>query len=175
MQCVFETRATPDQVFRAFTDFTPRRLETWRDTLKPENYSLHSSGASWAVVREGSLRMGVVLPYEWPEPYTVRWTILESNFCACAHGTGVLTVQAAADGGAQVDIVIEERGGKGVLGPFVLGLKSLVGPAVLRAASKHTLDRIADEHRPFGRDQMASPVPGRALGEWHVGDCRRLS
>jgi hypothetical protein len=150
MRCAFETRATPDQVFRAYTDFTHHRLDTWRDTLRPENYSLHSSGASWAVVREGSLRMGVVLRYEWPEPYTVRWTILESNFCA--HGTGDLTVRAAANGGAQVDIVIEERGGKGVLGPVVLGLKGLVGPAVLRRASKRTLDRIADEHRPLGRD-----------------------
>jgi polyketide cyclase/dehydrase/lipid transport protein len=148
VRCSFETRATPAQVFHAYTDFTDRRLETWRDTLKPENYSLHESGASWAVVREGSLRMGVVLRYEWSEPSTVRWSILESNLCD--HGGGELTVRPAAGGGAHVDIRIEEGGGKGMLGRLVLGLKSLLGPSVLRRASKGTLDRIADEGQPVG-------------------------
>ena len=148
MHCQFETRATPDQVVRAYTDFTERRLETWRDTLRPENYSLHESGASWAVVREGSLRMGVVLRYEWPEPYTVRWSVLRSNFCE--DGRGELTVRAGADGGAHVDVVIEEWGGKGLLGRVALALKGVLGPSVLRRASKRTLDRLADEDRPPG-------------------------
>ena len=149
VRCSFETRATPEQVHRAYTDFSDRRLEIWRDTLRPENYSLHASGDSWAVVREGSLRMGVVLRYEWTEPDKVRWTVVESNFCE--YGAGRLTVRPAATGdGAHVDILIEERGGKGVLGPAVLGLKALLGPSVLRRASKRTLDRLADESRPSG-------------------------
>ena len=148
MRCTFETRATPAQVFHAYTDFTDRRLETWRNTLRPENYRLHESGASWAVVREGSLRMGVVLRYEWQEPYTVRWSILQSTFCN--YGTGELRILPASDGGAVVDVLIEEREGKGALGPVILGLKGLLGPSVLRRTSKCTLDRVADESQPSG-------------------------
>ncbi len=93
--------------------------------------------------------MGVVLRYEWSEPGVVRWTILESNFRD--HGTGRLTVRpATTGGGAHVDILIDEGGGKGVLGPAVLGLKALVGPSVLRRASKRALDRLADESQPSG-------------------------
>ena len=148
VRCSFETRASPDQVFQAYTDFTDRRLETWRDTLRPENFSLYDSGPTWAVVREGSLRMGVVLHYEWSEPYRVRWSLLESNFCD--YGSGELTVRPAGGGSSVVRILIEETGGKGALGPVLLGLKGLLGPRVLRRASKRTLDRIADEDRSAG-------------------------
>jgi hypothetical protein len=42
-------------VLDAYTDFSDRRLHTWRDTLKPGNYALLEQGPMWAVVREGSL------------------------------------------------------------------------------------------------------------------------
>ena len=87
--------------------------------------------------------MGVVLHYEWSGPGTVRWSILRSTFCD--HGSGTLTTRAAADGGAHVDILIDEQGGKGLRGRIILGLKGLLGPSVLGRASKRTLDRFADE------------------------------
>ena len=148
VRCSFETRATPEQVLRAYTDFSDRRLETWRDTLRPENYRLRESGDSWAVVREGGLRMGVVLRYEWSEPDRVRWSILESNFCE--YGSGELTVRPAVGGGAHVEVLIEEGGGKGALGRVALRLKELLGPSILRRSAKRTVDRLADERRPSG-------------------------
>lgn len=142
-RCRFQTTASPEQVFDAYTDFSDRRLQIWRDTLKPDNYALLEHGPSWAVVREGSLKMGVVLRYDWREPFTVRWSILESSFCD--HGEGRLTTRAAVDGGAHVEIRIDEHGGRGVSGRVVLGLKGLLGPRVLRRSSKRTLDRFSAE------------------------------
>ena len=45
------TRATPEQVLRAFTDFSERRLETWRRTLDPRTYEVRELGDTWAVAR----------------------------------------------------------------------------------------------------------------------------
>ncbi|SFU02484.1 hypothetical protein SAMN05660657_04832 [Geodermatophilus amargosae] len=145
MRCGFTTEASAEQVLRAYTDFTDRRLETWRDTLRPEDFAVVDVGDTWAVVREGSLRMGVVLRYEWDDPGGVRWTLLESTFCQ--RGAGRLTVTPREEGGARVEIAIEEHGPKGVLGPVVLALKGLLGPHVLARASKRSLDRFAREDR----------------------------
>lgn len=143
LRCHFQTTASPEQVLAAYTDFSDRRLQTWRDTLKPGNYALVEQGRTWAVVREGSLRMGVVLRYEWSEPFMVRWSILESSFCH--QGDGLLTTRAATGGGAHVEILINEHGGKGASGRVILGLKGLLGPRVLRRSSKRTLDRLSAE------------------------------
>ncbi|MGY1813995.1 SRPBCC family protein [Blastococcus sp. SYSU D00820] len=145
LRCAFSTDATPEQVLDAYTEFGPRRLEIWRDTLRPEHYELRERGDTWAVVREGSLRMGVVLRYDWSTPGTVTWTLLQSTFCD--RGGGRLEVRPDGDGGARVQIVIEEHGGRGLAGRAVLGLKGLLGPTVLRRASKRSLDRFAAEAR----------------------------
>ena len=143
LRCHFQTTASPEQVIDAYTDFTDRRLQTWRDTLKPDDYALLERGRSWAVVREGSLRMGVVLRYEWSEPFVVRWSIVESSFCD--RGDGLLTVRAAPGGSSYVEILIHEHGPKGAAGHVILGLKSLLGPRVLRRSTKRTLDRLSVE------------------------------
>jgi hypothetical protein len=56
MRFDFTTRASPEQVFRALTDFTESRLETWNRTLDPKTYELRESGQTWAVARESSPR-----------------------------------------------------------------------------------------------------------------------
>ena len=143
VRCHFRTTASAEQVMDAYTDFSDRRLQIWRDTLKPDNYALLEQGRCWAVVREGSLRMGVVLRYDWSEPFVVRWSVVKSSFCD--HSEWRLTVRPATDGGAQVEILINEHGGKGASGRLILGLKGLLGPRVLRHSSKRTLDRFSAE------------------------------
>ena len=44
------TRATPAQVFTAFTDFSDHRLEVWRKSLDPAKYEVRETGENWAVV-----------------------------------------------------------------------------------------------------------------------------
>ena len=84
----FDTRATPEQAFDAFTDFSDRRLEIWKGTLDPKKYELREQGDSWAVVREGSggMNIWVELRYEWEAPGAIRWTLVDSNHCD--RGTG---------------------------------------------------------------------------------------
>jgi hypothetical protein len=43
MRFDFTTRASPEQVLRAPTDFTESRLETWNRTLDPKTYELRES------------------------------------------------------------------------------------------------------------------------------------
>jgi hypothetical protein len=145
LRCRFTTRASPEQVVRAYTEFGDRRLEIWRDTLTRENYALLEQGDGWAVVREGALRMGVVLRYTWAEPGSVRWEVLHSSFCR--SGAGRLQVHRLAGGGARVEVAIDEHGGKGFRGVVVLALKGLLGPLVLPRTSRRALDRLADEDR----------------------------
>jgi uncharacterized protein YndB with AHSA1/START domain len=56
MRFDFPTRASPEEVFRALTDFTESRLETWSHTLDPNRYELRASGQTWGVARESSPR-----------------------------------------------------------------------------------------------------------------------
>ena len=50
------TRASPEQVRRALTDFTDRRLRTWHRTLDPRTYELRDQGENWAEARESTPR-----------------------------------------------------------------------------------------------------------------------
>ena len=79
----FHTRATQEQAFEAFTDFSDRRLEIWKGTLDPKKYELREQGDSWAVAREGSggMNVWVELRYEWEAPAVIRWALVDSNHC----------------------------------------------------------------------------------------------
>jgi hypothetical protein len=76
-----ETRALPDQVRRALTDFSDRRLRTWRRTLDPKTYELRDQGEHWAVARESSpgSPSWVVARHDWSDLDVVRWTVTESS------------------------------------------------------------------------------------------------
>ena len=97
-RCSLETTATPEQVFRAFTDFSDRRLDVWKKTLDPKKYQLREHGDTWAVVKEGSAgtKIWVLLRYEWQEPGTIHWSMLDSDHCN--GGTGDITIVPAPRG-----------------------------------------------------------------------------
>jgi hypothetical protein len=44
-----DTKAAPEQVRRALTDFTDHRLQIWNRTLDPKKYELREQGETWAV------------------------------------------------------------------------------------------------------------------------------
>jgi hypothetical protein len=72
MRFALSTNASPEQVLRAMTDFTDRRVEIWHKTLDPKVYQLCELGETWAVAREGSPRVPfwVVVHYEWSNSAT---------------------------------------------------------------------------------------------------------
>lgn len=88
MRFDLETRASPDQVRRALTDFTDRRLRTWHRTLDPKTYELLDQGELWAVARESSpgSPFWAVAHYDWSDRDVVRWTVTESSYGGGGHG-----------------------------------------------------------------------------------------
>ena len=145
-----ETRATPDQVFRAFTDFTDRRPEIWRESLDPAKYEVREVEDTWAVVKEGTARpaLWAVERYEWSRPTAVRWKALESNFCR--PGSGVeLTIAPNGDGGSRVDATWH-RSPRGVTGLVIVPLIRLIGPRTFPRDWAKVLDRFADTESTSG-------------------------
>ena len=137
-----ETRATPEQVVRAFTDFSDRRLQVWRRTLDPKKYEVRELGDTWAVVREGSggTNIWVVLRYEWQEPGTVRWTLVDSDHCT--GGRGEVVVRPLERGGSRVDALIDHTGPRGPRGRMILLMQRLIGPVAFPRLWRSALDAL---------------------------------
>lgn len=104
MRFELTTKASPEQVLRAMTDFSDRRLEIWRKTLDPGVYEVREVGDTWAVAREGSPRVPfwVVVHYDWSDPRLIRWTEVDSNHGD--GGTGSMRIEPDGDGGCQVHV-----------------------------------------------------------------------
>jgi hypothetical protein len=138
----FDTRATPEQVVDAFTHVGDRRLEVWRRTLDPAKYEVREVGDRWAVVREGSAgtRIWVLLRYEWPEPGTVRWTLLDSDHCR--RGRGEVLVTPRHGGGSRVDVTIDHGGPRGLRGRAILLGQRVLGPIAFPRMWRSALDDL---------------------------------
>jgi hypothetical protein len=97
-----ETRASPEQVRRALTDFTDGRLRTWRRTLDARTYEVRDQGEHWAVARESTpgSPFWVVARYDWSDPDIVRWTVIESSYGG--GGEGFVRVAPREGGGSRV-------------------------------------------------------------------------
>ena len=115
------TQATPDQVRRALTDFTDRRLRIWDRTLDPRTYELRELGDTWAVARESTARSPhwVVSRYDWSDPSVVRWTVEDCSW----GGGGDGSVRAVAEGaGSRVHAEWTYTGASRLLGKVGLAL-----------------------------------------------------
>ncbi|MDT7596976.1 MAG: hypothetical protein QOJ06_2522 [Pseudonocardiales bacterium] len=143
-RCSLETTATPEQVFRAFTDFSDRRLDIWRKTLDPKKYELCEHGDTWAVVKEGSAgtKIWVLLRYEWQEPGTIHWSVLDSDHCDA--GTGDITIVPRPGGGSTVNVIFDHQDPRGLSGRAILLMQRLLGPIAFPRLWKAALDRLAE-------------------------------
>ena len=102
MRFDIRTKASPEQVLRALTDFTDARLQIWNRTLDPKTYELRDSGETWAVARESTARspFWVVVRYDWSDAETIRWIVLDSSYGG--GGEGLVQIARGVDGGSQV-------------------------------------------------------------------------
>ena len=141
-----ETTATPDQVFRAFTDFGDRRLEVWSRTLDPEKYEVRERGDTSAVVREGSAgtRIWVLLRYDW-EPGVVRWSLVDSDHCGA--GRGEVRISPREGAGSRVDVLIHHAAPRGLRGAAILLVQRVLGPVLFPRMWRSALDRFAADQR----------------------------
>ena len=98
------TRASPDQVLRALTDFTDRRPQIWNRTLDPKTYEVRGLGDTWAVARESTpgSPFWVVVRYDWSDPTVVRWTEEENSYGG--HGRGSVRIEPTAEGGSRLHV-----------------------------------------------------------------------
>lgn len=115
-----ETKAEPDAVRDALIDFGECRPEIWPG-IAPDLYEVYSVGETSADVKEGSrIPLGAFWAkerYDWSDPQTVRWTVVESNFCS--PGSFVSATLAPADGGGTRIRVHWERTGTTFLGRLI--------------------------------------------------------
>ncbi|WP_330475830.1 SRPBCC family protein [Terrabacter sp. C0L_2] len=102
MRFDIETRASPEQVRRALTDFSDARVRTWHRTLDAKTYAVLGQGESWAEARESSpgSPFWVVARYDWSDPEVVRWTVTDSSYGG--GGDGLVRVTPGVDGGSRV-------------------------------------------------------------------------
>ncbi len=136
------TKASPDQVLRALTDFSKARLTTWRTTLDPKTYELRESGPTWAVARESSPRspFWVVPRYDWSSANEVRWTIVESSYGG--GGEGRVRIELAAGGGSQVHAEWTYTGARLLHRPALFVINRVM-PRVIKRMWVSVLDQYA--------------------------------
>lgn len=140
----FDTKATPDQVVAALTDFSERRPAIWEGSLDPDKYEPYEVGDTSARVREGSKRPSVwaIELYDWAQPGRVTISAEESNFCK--PGSGVeYTITEGAAGGSHVELDWH-REPSNLKGWMILAPMKLIGAKVLETGNRRALDRYAE-------------------------------
>lgn len=145
MKFTISTKASPDQVRRALTDFTDRRVQIWSQTLDARTYEVRGSGEDWAEARESTAGspFWVVARYDWSDPDAVRWTITESSYGG--SGQGVVRSTPLAAGGSRVTAEWDYTDARPLQKPLLL----LIGHGPMRSliARRWTtaLDRFAQD------------------------------
>ncbi len=137
-----ETKASPEQVVAAFTDFTDRRPDIW-PALDRKQYKVHELGDTWAHVTEGSPKPQVWARerYDWSGPGTIAWTVEESNFCKAPSGITV-RVDGTEGGGSHLE-VDWERTPSNFKWTLILGSMKMMMPKVLAKNWSRALDAYA--------------------------------
>lgn len=106
-----KTTLPPETVRSALVDFGPDRPRVWPG-ITPDLYEVYSVGETSAEVKEGTrLPVGQFWAkehYDWSDPETVRWTVVESNFCA--PGSFVSATIEPHDGGSRIRLHWERTG-----------------------------------------------------------------
>jgi len=140
------TKASPDQVRQALTDFTDRRIQTWR-TLDPKRYQVRAIGETWALAREASpgSPFWVVLRYDWSDPAVVRWAVEESSYGG--GGSGSARIEPLAGGGSRLHVEWENTGGRRLQRPLIFLLHAGPMGHLLARLWSSALDRHAEASR----------------------------
>jgi hypothetical protein len=139
------TPVTPERIARAFTDFTPQRLNTFPN-IDSRYYQLHALGATSAEVTEGSAFFGGVWErahYDWAQPGDISITVQESN--AFASGSfWRYHITADENGGSHVEFTVH-RVGKNLKGRVLATMLHIFGRRIFRQDLEMSLKRLAEE------------------------------
>jgi hypothetical protein len=137
-----DTKASPDQVVHALTDFSAKRFDLWPNVDR-SYFKLGAVGETSAEVTEGSPVFGGVWErgeYNWSEPGTVRIDVKDSNaFQSGSFWTYEIT--PGANGGSHVHMEFERRP-KNFKGFVVGSLLGLMGHQIYTKQLNETMRRL---------------------------------
>ncbi|MEU6440626.1 hypothetical protein [Streptomyces sp. NPDC047046] len=124
-----DSTLTPSQALAVLTDFGPSRPRQW-PSIDEEHFTVHSRGADWAEVTEGTSAAWERARYEWDEAAAqVTIATLDSKLFGAGGGwTFRMTPQGA---GSRIDVELT-RTPATAKGKLLAALLPLVGPSSLR-------------------------------------------
>jgi hypothetical protein len=138
-----ETRLPPETVRSALIDFGPDRPQVWPG-ITPDLYQVYSVGETSAEIKEGTrLPVGEFWAkehYDWSDAKTVRWTVVESNFCTPGSFVSA-TLEPRDDGGTRVQLQWE-RSGTSLRGKFMGRMIALSKGKPVAASFEKALRRL---------------------------------
>jgi hypothetical protein len=133
------TKATPEQLLAALTDFGPGRSQVFPNSHDDE-LKVHDLGADYADVTEGGGGAWERLHYDWSDPRRVVMTTTDSNAWGGKSGH-VYSFTPLPDGTTRVDATVV-RDGKNLKGKFFAVLFKAVGQKILGGAFHKTIGAI---------------------------------
>jgi hypothetical protein len=140
---VVETQLPPQAVRAALLDFSERRPEIWPG-LTGELYEVYSVSETTAEVKEGTkMPLGQVWArehYDWSEPETVRWTVVESNFCTPGSYVSA-RLRPREQGGTRVEIHWQ-RTGSSLMGRVGCGMIAATSGKPVASSLKKALRKL---------------------------------
>jgi hypothetical protein len=140
-----DTKLSPERVREAYLDFTERRPDIWPG-LARDLYKVYTVGEKQAEIQEGSTKPFKVWArerYDWSDPQTITWTVLESNFSSPGSHVSA-TVTPGTGGGSRVHIVWD-RTGANFMGKMIVMMMKRMGPRIIGPYTKKALDKLAEE------------------------------
>jgi hypothetical protein len=143
-----DTKASPERVIGALTDFSARRLELWPN-IDRSLFEVSSRGEQSADVTEGSSAFGGIWErahYDWSRPGEVRLDVQDSNTFQPGSFWSY-QVTPGPDGGSHVHMEFDRRP-RNLKGSFVGGLLSLFGNRIFSKSLRETLNRIERSDAP---------------------------
>jgi hypothetical protein len=152
-----DSSCPPSRAVDALIDFSERRPDLWPG-LAREFYEVAWVGETSAEVREGStkpIKVWAREHYDWSTPGTVRWSVLESNFCTPGSGVAV-TVTDGSNGGSHLHLEWE-RHPSNLRGRVAIVFMRLMGRQLLRKYIGDVLTRLARD--AAGSSGTGSHVP----------------
>jgi polyketide cyclase/dehydrase/lipid transport protein len=137
-----DTKASPERVLRALTDFSPKRFELWPNVDR-KYFKVENEAEQTAEVVEGSPVLGGVWErgrYDWSRPGSVRIDVIDSNAFK-AGSFWLYEVTPTANGGSHVHMEFERRP-RNFKGFVLNGVLALFGKKIFRKMLGETLRRV---------------------------------
>jgi hypothetical protein len=144
------TTVPPEAVRTALLDFSDRRPEIWPG-IDPSLYRIYSVGSTTAEIQEGSKMPGGGVwareRYDWSNPDEIRWTVVESNFCAPGSYVSA-AIRPAPDGPGSVVHIVWNRTPTTFSGRVATILIRLTGGAPVRASFRMAMTKLEAKGSP---------------------------